>query len=174
MLNKKSIFIENRQPKPISATRNQINDLSPNADLGVRTGDIINFSAHATPNSKVIVQFGEHELTLLPYKGKYANGNSPEVTYGKVVQSSPADNSAKYSDVYKGAYQVNENDHFADVHPQYTLVSGEQKSFCDKQSNNQTVEELITARTVKTPTVVRIAPDLARTTPLVEDVTANY
>jgi len=157
-------------PKPISTKEIKLMEFGPGTDLGLRTGDIINFSAHATPNSKVFVQFGEHELTLLPCKGKYTGNNPPEVTYGKVVSSSPSANGNNYSDSYKGAYRVSENDHFTNIHPRYTLVSGIKTLSASSKITINTVEECLAARTIKTPTIVRIAPNLARTTPLVEDV----
>jgi N-acetylmuramoyl-L-alanine amidase len=154
--------------KPIGTNEIKLVEVSPSANLGLRTGDPINFTVHATPNSKVIVQFGEHELVLLPNKGKYISENSPEVTYGKVVQSSPSVYGS--SDLYKGVYRVSESDHFINIHPRYTLVNSIKTVSVISKVKINTVERFLTARTNRKPTVVRIAPNLARTTPLVDDV----
>ena len=156
-------------PRPISPTEIRMEGLSPNVDLGVKARDTINFSVHATPSSNVTVQFGDHKLALTSYNGQAASGNSANVTYGKVVQSAPL-NATKYSDVYKGTYRIGENDHFVGIHPKYTLACGSNNLSVTSKTTITTVDELIGARTTKDPTIVRIAPDLARTTPLVNDV----
>lgn len=154
-------------PKSISVNEIKLIDLSPNVDLGVQAGDLIHFSAHATPGSKVTVQFGEHEITLFPNKGQYSN-HSPEVAYGKVTPSTTSN--TKYSDVYKGTYTVSKNDQFTNIYPKYTLISGNKNISAISKGTVTTVDTCINARTAKAPTIVRLAPDLARTTPLVEDV----
>jgi len=150
-------------PKPISPHELKIEDLKPNVDLGIKPGDIIYFSAHATPYALVSVQLGSHCLTLSSTK---KTPPTTSVAYGKVVQRLEQNG----ADLYKGSYRVVEGDHFLSVHPEYKLVSRNGSLTIKCKATISTVERLSVARTIKAPTVVRLGPGLARTTPLADGV----
>ncbi len=149
--------------KPINFDELKIDDLKPSVDMGVTAGDVINFSVRATPHSLVTVQLGTHQISL-------SSGQKPslasDVAYGKVNEhgNSPG------ADLYRASYHVAAGDHFLAMHPRFRLVSSKGDILVTSKATITTVEHLQIARTVKAPTVVRLGPGLARTTPLVEGV----
>lgn len=151
--------------KPINANELKLEDLRPNKDLGVTVGDFIYFSVRATPRSNTTVQLADHSLTLSCPAKNNATSNK-DVAYGKTFNRFDND----YSDNYKGAYKVSANDHFYAVRPQFQLNSNIGNLLTTSKFTISTVESLFIAKTSKNPTIVRLGPGLARTTPLVEGV----
>ena len=150
-------------PKLISADELKLQDMKPNTDLGVTAGDIINFAAHATPHSSLTVQLGAHCIALTAIQKDHPSGAS-EVAYGKTVKRFDTANSG----LYKGSYRVTADDHFFSIHPQYKLISSAGSLSEISKSTISTVESMYVAKTIKNPTIVRLGPGLARTTPLVD------
>ncbi len=152
-------------PKPIGADELKLEDLKPNQNLGVTAGDIINFSARATPHSTVTVQLGPHSLRLMAIQKNHQAPNV-DVAYGKTFRRFDTND----SECYKGSYRVTADDHFFSTHPQFKLISSIGGLSENSKATISTVESLFVARTAKNPTVVRLGPGLARTTPLVDGV----
>lgn len=152
-------------PKPISANELKLEDLKPNLDLGLTAGDILNFSVRATPHSNVTVRLGAHSLTLAAVP---KNHQTPavDVAYGKTFKRFDIND----SDLYKGSYRVTTEDHFFSIHPQFNLTSRLGSLSRNGLSTISTIESLCAGRTAKNPTIVRLGPGLARTTPLVDGV----
>ncbi len=171
----KELTIYRKPPaKPISPEQFKIEGLRPNADLAVRPGDLINFSVHATPGSTVNLQLGGHLLKLIaPGASNKSTGQTPDVEYGKVAQRWDANEIEKNKiagDVYRASYRVEQNDHFSALHAKATLSSEGKNISLIGKARISTLEEPIVVSTSKAPTVVRVGPGLARTTPLVEGI----
>lgn len=152
-------------PKPISAQELKMEVQKPNYDLGVTSGNIISFVVRATPQAVVTVQLGPHQITLTPVPESRQSSNN-DVAYGKTYRRYDLNE----SDLYKGSYRIADTDHFASIHPSYKLTCHNGNLSVLGKSAISTVEHLYIARTIKAPTVVRLGPGLARTTPLVEGV----
>jgi len=158
-------IVRKSPPKPISPNELKIEVQKPNSDLGITPGNIINFLVRATPRSVVSVQLGQHQITLSSAK-KGKQSSNFNVAYGKTFQPYELNE----SDIYKGSYCINDADHFVSIHPLYKLSSRNGNLTVSGKGDISTVEHLYEARTTTTPTVVRLGPGLARTTPLVEGV----
>jgi N-acetylmuramoyl-L-alanine amidase len=132
-------------PPPISPHLFTIdaNSAQPQDDQGVEPGDLISFGVRATPNSHLTVNFAQHCLLL------HANANS---------------------DRYVGIYRVSNDDHWQNIQPKFTLAKNGKTVSLVAAGHLTVVRQPLLAVTNSAPTVVRLGPGLARTTPLTKDI----
>ncbi len=156
--------------------------IQPNNDRGVVIGDLIEFSARATPEAEVIVGLGKRKIILRPaaavsraaaavrkhrksVKATVAGSSvnqGLDAAYGKVYQR----RSASPPDLYVGYYKVQPDDQWKDVQPKFTLNhAGKTKSILGA-ARLTTIAQPILAETIHTDTIVRVGPGAGRTTPL--------
>jgi N-acetylmuramoyl-L-alanine amidase len=151
-------------PKAIGVDELKLLDLRPNVNLGLTAGDTINFSVRATPHSTVNVQFGDRSFAV-PAVPKGPTPSS-DVAYGKTFKRFDTSD----SDLYKCSYRVVADDHFFAIKPQFKLSSINGDLIENSKFTVSTLESMSVARTTKNPTIVRLGPGLARTTPVVDGV----
>ncbi len=154
-----------RKSPPKSIVHDELKLLvqKPDGNLGITAGDTIYFSVRATPQANVSVQLSTHHISLSPLHNEATN---TAVADGKTYH--PYDSSLP--DLYSGSYRVLESDRFVSIRPIYKLTCSKGSLDVIGKSSISTVDRLYVAHTIKTPTVARIGPGLARTTPLVEGV----
>lgn len=153
--------------------------LEPAEDRGVTAGDIIEFSCRATPDCQVEVELGAKKIKLQPlasmrttYKNKHSKtpaspiNRGMETAYGQVFQRYPANS----PDLYVGLYKVESGDNFAGAHPVFTLKNASQSTSVALGTTINVITQPRMAHTVHDDTIVRVAPELARLTPLPEGV----
>lgn len=168
---------------PISAEVFKIDSehLQPNNDRGVVVGDLIEFSAKATPAAEVVVSLGKRKVILRPasavsraaaagrhHKSVKATiapsgvNQGLDAAYGKVYQR----RSASPPDLYVGFYKVQPDDQWRDLQPKFTLNhAGKSKSIFGN-SKFTTITQPFLAETMHSDTIVRVGPGAGRTTPL--------
>lgn len=170
--------IRREQPiLPISVNELKLRSYAPSQDIGVKAGDIISLSVHATPYSQVAVEIGGRRIVLSgiaqrhPNKATIAEKRSvtninqgQDVAYGEVYQRQAAHS----SDLYSGFYKVMPEDHWQGVNLKFSLNHEGKETSLVSHNRIFTVNQPLIAQTNKAPTVVRLGPGLARTTPLVE------
>lgn len=155
------------------------NSLEPAEDRGVTAGDIVEFSCRATPNCQVEVELGSKKIKLTSLASlrsaiKNNHGKAPtnpinkglETAYGQVFQRYPANS----PDLYVGLYKIQPGDNFAGAHPVFTLKNASQSESVALGTTIEVISQPRMAHTVHDDTIVRVAPELARLTPLPEGV----
>ncbi len=178
--------------EPIGVNELKLRSFTPSQDIGVKAGDVLSLSVHATPESKVTVEIGQHRIALsglehrFPGKGMtkrarmarpyQKNGNDAskvninqgqEVAYGEVYQRQ----AAHPSDLYTGFYKVMPDDHWSQgVNLKFSLIHEDKETSLISHNRIFTVSQPLIAQTNKFDTVVRLGPGLARTTPLAEGI----
>ncbi|CAN5272902.1 N-acetylmuramoyl-L-alanine amidase [soil metagenome] len=182
--NQRVLTIKREIPQPpISAGVFKIDaeQLQPNNDRGVVIGDLIEFSAKATPEAEVVVTLGKRKVILRPASavsraaaaGRHRKSVKATVApsgvnqgldaaYGKVYQR----RSASPPDLYVGFYKVQPDDQWKDLQPKFTLNhAGKSKSIFGN-AKLTTIAQPFLAETLHTDTIVRVGPGAGRTTPL--------
>jgi N-acetylmuramoyl-L-alanine amidase len=167
-----------REPalKAIREDQLAIGSIEPSEDIGVKIGETISFVVRATPKSKVVVRIGNREIELdsaiaskTSHRRSLNKPHGQSVAYGEVYGRQ--EDSAK--DLYRGSYRIALADHFRGQKAVVTVSrAGESR---EKVSNGGiwTVLEPSLAQTKESPTVVRLGPGLARTTPLDQAVSVQ-
>jgi N-acetylmuramoyl-L-alanine amidase len=172
-------------PPPISTNvlKISIDTATPDEDTGVSPGDIVQFSVHATPDSRVTIQIGKVTVQLCSpavvkhaLKSKKHSRHGPsvgtnvnlglDVAYGKMYQKLPSTS----SDLYAGFYKVLAGDHWNNVVPKFSLSHGGKTITAQLKAHLTTVPQPILAQTRHDKTIVRVGPNLSRATPLPQDV----
>jgi N-acetylmuramoyl-L-alanine amidase len=146
----------------------------PSQDLGVKAGDTVRFSVHATPNSEVFAKFGAHVLKLgsatmtgaRSHKALHKVAHGRAVTYGESYQRQ-ADNP---SDLYSGFYRVESADKWNAIRPTIEVKHAGHSLSQPLKTRLSTVDQPRIAQTAHPDTIVRLGPGLARTTPLDQGV----
>jgi N-acetylmuramoyl-L-alanine amidase len=169
---------------PISADVFKIDSerLQPSNDRGVVVGDLIEFSARATPEAEVVVSLGKRKIILRPASAvsraaaagrRHQKSVKATVTgsavnlgldaaYGKVYQR----RSSSSPDLYVGFYRVQPDDQWKDLQPKFTLNhAGKTKSVFGGAKITMLSQPLL-AETMHADTIVRVGPGAGRTTPL--------
>ncbi len=169
-------------PPPISADVFKIDSehLQPNNDRGVVIGDLIEFSAKATPEAEVVVTLGKRKVILRPASavsraaaaGRHkksvkatiaSNVNQGlDAAYGKVYQR----RSASPPDLYVGFYKVQPDDQWKDLQPKFTLNHAGKSKSIFANAKLTTIAQPFLAETLHADTIVRVGPGAGRTTPL--------
>ncbi|HEY9732157.1 MAG TPA: N-acetylmuramoyl-L-alanine amidase [Drouetiella sp.] len=181
----RELTIKREMPQPpISEDTFKIDEehLQPANDRGVVVGDLIEFSAKATPQAEVIVALGKRKIILRPatavsraasanrhhkksVKATVANSSvnqGLDAAYGKVYQR----RAASPPDLYVGYYKVQADDQWNGIAAKYTLNhAGKTKSISGK-AKFTTIAQPMLAETIHTDTIVRVGPGAGRTTPL--------
>ncbi len=172
-------------PPPIGAGTFKLDSehLQPNNDRGVVVGDLIEFSANATPEAEVIVSLGKRRIVLRPAaavaKAANANRHHKKAVKAAVVITSPVNQGldAAYGrvyqrrapsspDLYVGYYKVQPDDQWNGLQAKYTLNhAGKSKSVAGN-AKFTTIAQPILAETIHADTIVRVGPGAGRTTPL--------
>lgn len=171
-------------PPPISADTFKIDaeQLQPNNDRGIVVGDLLEFSARATPEAEVVVSLGKRKIILRPATAvaqaasvnrhhkksvKASVAASPinqglDAAYGKVYQR----RSASPPDLYVGYYKVQPDDQWNGVPARYTLNHAGKTKSVFGNAKFTTIAQPILAETNHSDTIVRVGPGAGRTTPL--------
>lgn len=89
-----------------------------------------------------------------------------ETAYGQVFQRYPTNS----PDLYVGLYKIQPSDNFAGAHPVFTLKNASQSESVALGTTIEVINQPRMAHTVHDETIVRVAPELARLTPLPEGV----
>lgn len=151
------------------------NTFEPKENIGLKPGEVIEFAVKASPGCQVTVQLGNKKFALSSIGSlRSARGTKPapsvnrglDAAYGKLFQRHPASS----PDLYAGLYQIEPSDVFVNEHPRYTLQRGAQTQTTASPATITVVRQPIVVRTAHDDTIVRVAPDLARLTPLPEGV----
>lgn len=158
-------------PVPASSTvlRFKSGSLEPAENVGVVPGDLLHFSARATPGAKVVVKLGGLLIPLYSAVGRAKSSavnlglsTAFGVTYQKDEPASP--------DLYTGFYKVSPQDNFAGVRPSF-VVSKDKRTVTASGPGTVTVlRQPAMFHTRHDDTIVRTGPGTARTTPWVEGV----
>jgi N-acetylmuramoyl-L-alanine amidase len=171
-------------PPPIGADTFKLDGehLQPGNDRGVVIGDLIEFSAKATPEAEVVVTLGKRKIILRPATAvsKAANANRHhkkavkatvatssvnqglDAAYGKVYQR----RAASAPDLYVGFYKVQPDDQWSGISAKYTLNHAGKTKSISGNAKFTTIAQPILAETMHTDTIVRVGPGAGRTTPL--------
>lgn len=144
--------------------------LEPKENIGVSTGDILQFAARATPGSQMSVLFGPHAIAMHPAltkQGKHPAVNlGLDTAFGVSFQRSPA----AVKDLYLGFYKVQASDDWSRVSPTFVLKSGPKQIKAKAKGTLSTVKQPQLMQTAHSNCIVRLGPGAARTTPLPENV----
>ena len=160
---------------PVSTFNLVPESLTPKEDIGVTTGDIIQFSARATPGAIVTAKFGGHTVALKPAVQKRKDGKTTvnlglATTFGVAFQRSPS----ALKDLYLGFYKIAPSDNFQNADITFALqksaAQGTQKIQAKAAGKVTVVQQPILLATAHKDTIVRMGPGEARTTPLPEGV----
>ena len=147
----------------------------PKDDRGVNVGEIIEFAVRATPGAQVQVILGKKHIALSPInKRKNATATKlpgaainrgMEAAYGQMFQRHAA-----APDLYIGLYRVETGDIFEQEHPRFVLQKAGQSITTAGAAAITVLRQPQIARTAHDQTITRVAPDLARLTPLPQGV----
>ncbi len=146
-------------------------NLEPKEDRALTAGDIIEFSCRATPDAAVSVELAGKKIklsTLSSLKAQVKGGVAPtinrgmEAAYGELFQRYPQ----QASDLYIGLYRIEASDNFVNAQPRYLLSKDGKSTSLASAVNLSVVRQPLTAFTLHDDTIVRVAPELARLTPL--------
>lgn len=143
-------------------------NIQPKEDRGLTTGDIIEFSCHATPGGQMTVDFGGKVIKLTSLSSLRAQRKAQTLNlnlsaaYGQVFQRYPANS----PDLYLGLYRVEAADMFYGAHPRFVLSKDGKTTNITLGTSLSVVKQPRMAHTLKDDTIVRVAPDLARLTPI--------
>lgn len=164
-----------RQSLPAASFEFAPNSFEPKDDRGLNVGEIIEFAVRATPGSQVHVLLGKKQIALASIASlkakKAGTANSGinrgiEAAYGQVFQR----HAAASPDLYVGLYRIEANDQFYQEHPRYVMQkAGKSQTFASPAAITILRQPQI-AHTIHKETITRVAPDLARLTPLPEGV----
>jgi N-acetylmuramoyl-L-alanine amidase len=160
--------------------------LEPKVARILATEDILEFAARATPGASLKVQLGNKLIPMVQLAQLHANkknGHSLnlglDAAYGEVFQRS----TACPPDLYAGFYRVLASDTFTNLYPKFILspASGQANTQASSSTHSRSDTQAIThtlavpisvyhqpqtAQTVHDDTIIRVAPDKARLTPL--------
>lgn len=153
------------------------NSFEPKEDRGLNVGEIIEFAVRATPGSQVQVLLGKKQINLASIAalktrkvGSTTAVNSInrglEAAYGQVFQRHPAAS----PDLYVGLYRIEANDQFYQEHPRYVMQKAGKSLTVVSPAAITILRQPQIAHTIHKETITRVAPDLARLTPLPEGV----
>ncbi len=151
------------------------NSFEPKEDRGLNVGEIIEFAVRATPGSQVHVLMGKKQIALASIaslKSRKAGATVSginrglEAAYGQVFQRHPA----AQPDLYVGLYRIETNDQFYQEHPRYVMQKDGKSLTVASTAAITVLRQPQIAHTVHKDTITRVAPDLARLTPLPEGV----
>jgi N-acetylmuramoyl-L-alanine amidase len=187
----RSVYVYRRpEPPMVPATKLAIigDSFSPAQDLALEPGDTINLCVRATPGAVVAVEVADKTILLRPLSqssasrknsggsnaqtksvptGKDIEVNSGlSVTYGKPVQRA----SSTRPDTYYGFYKISSSDCWKAVHPQVKAEIGNTSIVFISKANWVVLKSPLLAETSHDDTVVRVAPNASRTTPLAKGV----
>lgn len=159
-----------RAPLPPTGMTISPDNIQPKEDRGLTTGDIIEFSCHATPGGQMTVDFGGKVVKLTSMAGLRAQRKAQTLNinqglaaaYGQVFQRYPANS----PDLYLGLYRVEAADVFYNAHPRFVLNKDGKTTNITLGTSLSVVKQPRMAHTLKDDTIVRVAPDLARLTPI--------
>ncbi|MBX9689510.1 MAG: N-acetylmuramoyl-L-alanine amidase [Candidatus Obscuribacterales bacterium] len=144
--------------------------LEPKENLGVQAGDLIQFSARATPGMQMYVQLGGRRINLqqaLLKQGKLPSVNlGLDTAFGVSFQRSPA----LLKDLYLGFYKVQASDQFQNASPVFVLQQGTKVLKARAKGSVSVLKQAIIMQTLHKNTIVRLGPGAARITPLPESV----
>jgi N-acetylmuramoyl-L-alanine amidase len=147
----------------------------PKEDRGLNVGEIIEFAVRATPGSQVHVFMGKKQIALASIaslKSRKAGtthsgiNRGLEAAYGQVFQRHPA----AQPDLYVGLYRIEANDQFYQEHPRYVMQKEGKSLTVASPAAITVLRQPQIAHTIHKDTITRVAPDLARLTPLPEGV----
>lgn len=152
------------------------NSFEPKVERGLNVGEIIEFAVRATPGSEVHVLLGKKQIALASIaslKTRKAGTHSVssinrglEAAYGQVFQRHPA----AQPDLYVGLYRIEANDQFYQEHPRYVMQKAAKTLTAVSPATITILRQPQIAHTIHKDTITRVAPDLARLTPLPEGV----
>ncbi len=158
-------------PAPLSPESFNIlpESLQPKEAIGVQSGDLIQFSARATPGCLLSVQFAGHNLPLkaaLAKNGKSAVNLGLDTAFGVSYQRrQPA-----LKDLYLAYYKVLPADNFDKVSPVFVLQKGKKLIRAKAKGTITVLKQPQLFKTAHDNCIVRVGPDAARVTPLAQDV----
>ena len=164
-----------RQSLSLSSFEFAPNSFEPKEDRGLNVGEIIEFAVRATPGSQVHVLMGKKQIALASIAslksrkaGAAVSGinRGLEAAYGQVFQRHPA----AQPDLYVGLYRIEANDQFYQEHPRYVMQKEGKSLTVASPAAITVLRQPQIAHTVHKDTITRVAPDLARLTPLPEGV----
>ncbi len=145
--------------------------VEPADDRALTAGDIIEFSCHATPGAAVYVELAGKKIEMaslanLRARAKERTGpginRGLEAAYGQIFQRFPQHS----PDLYLGLYRIENGDFFTNCHPRFVLTKGGKNTSLTLGTNISVVKQPLMAHTIHDDTIVRVAPELARLTPL--------
>ncbi|MFA6209526.1 MAG: N-acetylmuramoyl-L-alanine amidase [Candidatus Obscuribacterales bacterium] len=148
------------------------NSFEPKEDRGLNVGELIEFSVRATPGSQVQVLLGKKQLALASIASlKTRKAGTPinrgiEAAYGQVFQRHPAAS----PDLYVGLYRIEAGDQLYLEHPRFVLQKAGKSLTVASPATITVLRQPQIAHTIHKDTITRVAPDLARLTPLPEGV----
>lgn len=169
-------------PPPISVDEIKIDSerLQPRHSRAVAVGDVIEFSAHATPDSQMTVQIGKRKINLhspgssvqsasalkrkrFPKHFAHSSVNQGlDAAYGKVYQRRPASS----ADLYVGFYKVQPDDLWKETLAKFNLTHKGKSKSVSCPAKFTTLRQPLIAETMHDDTIVRVGPDAGRSTPL--------
>lgn len=164
-----------RQSLSLSSFEFAPNSFEPKEDRGLNVGEIIEFAVRATPGSQVHVLMGKKQIALASIAslksrkaGAAVSGinRGLEAAYGQVFQRHPA----AQPDLYVGLYRIEANDQFYQEHPRYVMQKEGKSLTVASPAAITVLRQPQIAHTIHKDTITRVAPDLARLTPLPEGV----
>ncbi len=164
-----------RQSLSLSSFEFAPNSFEPREDRGLNVGEIIEFAVRATPGSQVHVLMGKKQIALASIaslKSKKAGAavssinRGLEAAYGQVFQRHPS----AQPDLYVGLYRIEANDQFYQEHPRYVMQKEGKSLTVASPAAITVLRQPQIAHTIHKDTITRVAPDLARLTPLPEGV----
>jgi N-acetylmuramoyl-L-alanine amidase len=117
--------------------------LRPHEDIGLGVSDTLELAMHASSDGQASVKIGKRTIKLIETQNK-----------------------GKKSGLYKGFYRITYADNWQDEQPLYTLTKSDQKISTKSEHKISTIQQPLFGVTTNDNTIVRFAPDLARSTPL--------
>lgn len=166
-------IVREKLKEPLSASSLTISTdgVEPKDDRALTAGDIIEFSCHATPGAEVYAELAGKKIqmaSLASLRAKAKERSGPglnrglEAAYGQLFQRFPQ----HAPDLYLGLYRIENSDFFTNSHPRFVLTKNGKNTSLTLGTNISVVKQPLMAHTVHDDTIVRVAPELARLTPL--------
>ncbi len=173
-----------RQSLPATSFEFAKDSFEPKDDRGVNVGEIIEFAVRATPGCQAQVILGKKHIALSPINNLRvahsamgrrkssatklpgsAINRGMEAAYGQMFQRH-----SNAADLYVGLYRVEAGDNFEQEHPRFLLQKAGQSITTAGAAAITVLRQPQIARTAHDETITRVAPDLARLTPLPQGV----
>lgn len=151
-------------PASLDILRFKTGTLEPAESVGVVPGDVLHFSARATPGSKVVAKLGNRTIPL--FSAAQRSKGSPvnmglDTAFGVTFQK----NDASLPDTYTGFYKVAPEDLFAGTRPSFVLTKDKRVVTASGPATVSVLRQPSVFHTRHDDTIVRVGPGAARVTP---------